>query len=255
MSDRKSLFFGLVSMVAMGAVTTFVSADSIDQYNSPAATPGGGTTYAGGVDMNVLHYEDFTLGTSAYTDALIALGANVTFTADPFQFESLLQSGSYDAVIAAHQNSFALAGWEDDLVNWVGANPDAPVLISDWRVNNPDVYGYLGALGFSYNGATNPFQGNPVAGGVFDGLGTASLASPGWGIYGYATGGGTTEATTESGLPFVSRSGNVFFNGFLSDIFADASAGSEWVQRELLVPAPGVLAFLGLGALARRRRR
>lgn len=197
--------------------------------------PGYASASAG---INVLHYEELTLGISAYSDALAAIGATVTFTSDPFAFETELQSGAYDAVVAAHQNSFALSVWEDDLVNWVGAHPGAPVLISDWRVNNPDIYPYLAALGFSYDLSTNPFQGIPVAGGVFDGLPVASLASPGWGIYAYGTEGGVTEATTDSGGAFVSRNGSVFFNGFLSDVFADAGLGSAWVQAELGVAPP-----------------
>jgi hypothetical protein len=187
---------------------------------------------AGG-GLNVLHYEEFTLGISAYTEALITIGATVTFTADPFVFESELQTGSYDAVISAHQNTFALSVYEDDLVAWAAANPNSPVLISDWRVNNPDVYGYLAAIGgFSYTGTTNPVNISPVAGGVFDGLAGDALVSPGWGIYAYNTAGGTTEAVA-SGQGGVARTGTAFFNGFLSDVFGDVGIGMRYVMREL----------------------
>lgn len=229
-----------MQILALAASSVFALSPAQATQNAPADTrstspvemriAGSGGPNGG---MSVLHYEEFTLGSSAYSQALADIGAVVFFTSNPATFATQLQSGSYDAVISAHQNTFALSTFEDDLVNWAAANPGSPVLVTDWRINNPDTFAYLSSLGgFAPAGGTNPASMTPVAGGIFDGLGVASFASPGWGIYAYTTSGGTTEATS-GGSGMVQSSGSAFYNGFLSDIFVSLALGSEYVQAEL----------------------
>jgi hypothetical protein len=217
----------------------------------------GGAVALSGVAQaqNVLIYEELVLGSSAYTEAVSQLGWSSTYISDGFAFEAALQGPDlYTHVIVAHQNTFAAGTWEDDLVNWATANPDRPILISDWRVNNPQPY--LAALGFSYTGNTNLFNVAGVAGSVLDGK-AAALVSPGWGIFSYGVAGGDIVATDTpgTGKGMVAQNGAWFFNGFLSDDFGGSQDGVDIVINELTVPAPGALALLGLAGIAGRRRR
>lgn len=214
-----------------------------------------GMTSAAQAGQNVLYYEEFTLGVSAYQAALDELGWSFTFTNNPAVFAAELAGPDvYTHVISAHQNTFAAGGYETALATWATSNPDRPVLISDWRVNNPQPY--LAALGFAYGGSTNITGVHGVAGGELAGLG-GSLSSPGWGIFSYDVSGPVIEATSSAGgagLPAVARNGEWWFNGFLSDTFSDPTVGKDIVIQEL-IPAPGALALLGLAGLVGRRRR
>lgn len=208
---------------------------------------------------NVLFYVDFEVApaNSVYRNALTTLGWSFTEVNSSAAFSTeLTGSTDYTHVISAHQNSGGTQGFEGDLANYIAANPGDVILVSDWRVlaGEPS---YLAASGLGAGGNVNPAGHSPVGGGLFDGLGSPNYTNPGWGIYAYDTTGGVTEATNGFGGA-ISRSGNVFFNGFLSDVFVgdDFGIGTEYVIRELGVPAPGaagLLAFAGIAAARRRR--
>ncbi|NNF43447.1 MAG: hypothetical protein HKN62_10460 [Phycisphaerales bacterium] len=182
---------------------------------------------------NVLFYEDFVLGTSAYQAALDALGWSFTMVVDPADFETELQTGAYTHVIAAHQNAGGESVWEDDLAAWIVANPDGVVIVSDWRVVEP-APPYLAGLGFGYTQTTNLGMMDGVGGETLDGL-AGALVNPGWGTFSYGVTGGTTIATDTPGTgeAIVARSGCVFFNGFLSDTFLNPAVGRDVMMREL----------------------
>lgn len=196
---------------------------------SPTYTVAGAAQGAG--SANVLFYEDGVIGQSAYLDALDMLGWSYTFTSDPATFATELSASGYTHVIAAQQSSGTVQGWETPLLDWIANNPGRTVLISDWRTGDPA--GYLAALGFSY-GTANPNVLVPKSGPCFDGLSAVDLANTGWGIYSYVTLGGTPIANTSAGEPIIARNGNIFFNGFLSDVIADPAIAVEYVTQELL---------------------
>jgi hypothetical protein len=184
---------------------------------------------------NVLYYEDFALGQSAYMGAINQLGWSYLFTNDPNVFAAQLGTSGYTHVIAAHQNAFGAQAWETPLLSWISNNPGKTVLISDWRTS--DAAGYLGALGFAH-GAVNPGVLVPKPGPCFDGLSAVDIVNTGWSIYSYETLGGIAIANTEAGTPMIARNGNIFFNGFLSDVIGDPNIAIEYVVRELLKCAP-----------------
>jgi hypothetical protein len=235
MLTKSKLGIGLAAMTAGACWLAYAAPDKTHETGVNATIPGTApalvrkeSAMAGG--QNVLHYEDLTLGVSAYTDALNALGWSFTLTSDPGVFAAELASGDYTHVIAAHQNSFAAAGWEDALTTWIGNNPGSPVLISDWRVNNPQPY--LAAAGFAYGGNTNAALIRP--GGCLEDLGSADLVSPGWGIFSYDVAGPELLALNELGTGAIASNGEgVCFNGFLSDTFGSAAQGRDYVVRQL----------------------
>jgi len=208
--------------------------------------------------QNVLFYVDFEVApaNSVYRNALTTLGWSFTEVNSSAAFSAeLTGSTDYTHVISAHQNSGGTQGFEVDLANYIAANPGDGVIVSDWRVTGGEP-SYLAASGLSWGGNLNPVGHAAVAGGLFDSLPAVTYSNPGWGVYAYDTAGGVTEATNEFGGA-VNRSGSVFFNGFLSDVFGDdTGSGTEYVMRELGVPAPGaagLLAFAGIAAARRRR--
>jgi hypothetical protein len=184
------------------------------------------------VPAQVLYYEDFTLSPpSVYAAAIAAQGWTSLFVSESAAFATALNSGvEFDLVVVAHQNFGGVQGWEQPLLNWIAANPGKTVIISDWRTGDPA--GYIGALGFSY-GPVNSTTVVPKDGLCFDGLATAQLSNPGWGIFSYVTFGGTAIANNSAGQPMIARNGNIFFNGFLSDTFASQALGIEYIVREL----------------------
>ncbi|NNM26467.1 MAG: hypothetical protein HKO59_10875 [Phycisphaerales bacterium] len=231
------------TMVIAAATLLSVSASHASTANnarSPEATVTGGKVVFQGLagGPHVLFYEDFVLGTSAYQAALDALGWTVTMVTDPADFETELQTGAYTHVIAAHQNAGGASGWEDDLSAWAASNPGAPVLISDWRVDEPQPY--LADLGFAYSGNVNLGMVEGTGGEALDGL-AGALVNPGWGIFSYGVTGGTTIATDSpgSGKPMAVRNGCHFFNGFLSDTFLNGDVGRDVAIRELQCAAGG----------------
>jgi hypothetical protein len=235
MLTKSKLGIGLAAMTAGACWLAYAAPDKTQETEVNATVPGTApalirkeSASAGG--QNVLHYEELTLGVSAYTDALDDLGWSYTLTADGATFAAELASGSYTHVISAHQNSFGAGVWEGALTTWIAANPGSPVLISDWRVNNPQPY--LAAAGFGYGGNTNTIDIFPRD--CLEDVGPAGLVSPGWGIFSYDVTGPNVLATNELGtLAIVSNDGNVCFNGFLSDTFGTAALGRDYVKQEL----------------------
>lgn len=181
--------------------------------------------------VQVLYYEDFSLASSIYQAALDDLGWPYQYVSRAEDLVLALGSGSFSHVIVAHQATMGPQGFEMPLLQWVEHNPQAVVLISDWRVDDPS--GYLEQLGFQY-GAEAPAALVPVAGELFDDLPPARLKNPGWFfVWSYATHGGVTLAADDDGHPIAARNGTVFFNGFLSDTFEDHDLGVAYVTRQL----------------------
>lgn len=208
--------------------------------------------------QNVLFFEDFKVGAnSCYEDALNSLGWTYTKTTNASDFATKLGSGSWTHVISATQNyggTAAIIG--GPLSTWASSHPGSGVLISDWTMSfDADAQAYLASMGFSVGSFVNFSTVNPVSGEALDGLASASLTNPGWGVFSTETAGSTTVATDEFGNGAIQRNGARFLNGFLSDTFADPTLGRDYIIRELTVPAPGALALVGLGGLVAGRRR
>ncbi len=242
--------FLAVAGLASVALATNGGASTVSPYqNTVQGTRGG---------ANVLFYVDFELApaNSVYRNALTTLGWTFTEVNTSAAFSAeLTGTTDYTHVISAQQNFGGTQGFEVDLANYIAANPGDGILVSDWRVTGGEP-SYLAASGLGWGGNLNPAGHAPVGGGLFDGLSGVTYNNPGWGIFAYDTAGGVTEAVNGFG-PAISRSGNVFFNGFLSDVFGDNTGkATEYVIRELGVPAPGaagLLAFAGIAAARRRR--
>ncbi|UCG15311.1 MAG: IPT/TIG domain-containing protein [Phycisphaerales bacterium] len=186
--------------------------------------------------INVLYYCELDQGPSAYQQALTDLGwlPSTSSTSSPTAFAGLIASGAWTHVISNHSATSAAAAFETPLADFALANPDAVIVISDWRINTPRPY--LATLGFAYGGNADYASISPVEGELFDGLPAAAIADPGWGsLWAVETAGGTQIATSSLGGGAVQQNGNWFFNGPLGDAFADVSIGSTYVQRELLV--------------------
>ncbi len=181
--------------------------------------------------FHVLFYEDFSIAASIYQATLDDLGWPYLRVNEPDDLTQALESDHFSHVIVVHQATLGVKGFESPLLQWIERNPEAVVLISDWRVEDPS--GYLQQLGFRY-GDEAPDRLLPVESRLFDGLPPARLKNPGWFfVWSYATLGGIMLASDAGGHPIVARNGNVFFNGFLSDTFEDVELGMAYITRQL----------------------
>lgn len=183
---------------------------------------------------HVLIYQDAGFSPGVYMLAVEDLGWSYTLVVDGADFKTALQTGAYTHVISARQFFGAAGIWEDDLVAWAVDNPGKPVIITDWRVSNPQPY--LLELGFWYTGNTNLTSVWGLPGRTLEDL-ASPLMNPGWLVYSYGVTGPriiAVDIPTAAGKPIAAQNGCWFFNGFLADTFVDLDVGIEIVQRQLL---------------------
>jgi hypothetical protein len=219
--------------------------------------------------VNILYFEDLSLGTSAVGGALALLGltGSTTTATDTANFNTLLTSNAYDLVIFGEQTSSStFSDVSVALTAYVSGG--GKVLGTTWL---DDAFGALmGAAGAVETNATSiTTDGSPI----FDGLGpTIDLTNPGWGIFSTSwdpDGGNTGFGTLGSGSAVVQgNGGRTLLYGPLFDTYSDQAEGERFVANGInlllddepsVVPEPSTLAMLGFGlfglwAGARRAR-
>jgi hypothetical protein len=218
--------------------------------------------------VNILYFEDQSLGTSAVCGALALLGltGSTTTATDTTNFNTLLTSNAYDLVIFGEQDSSTT--FLDVSVALTGyVSGGGKVLGTTWL---DEGFGALmGAAGrVEENATTITTDGSPI----FAGLGpTIELIDPGWGVFssswdeGAATGLGTLGA----GAAVVqANGGRTLLYGPLFDTYDDLPEGERFIANGIgllldettAVPEPSALATLGFGlfglwlVVARRAR-
>jgi hypothetical protein len=181
---------------------------------------------------NVLLFVDGAIGMDTFALALSNLGISPTFTNDPSSFASLLQSGSWDVVIAALQNNYGTDSYRSALDAYVAAGGKA--IYTDWTGDAAE-YATFGA---TTTGSSNFSAITAVNAGVYNAPVPINLSNPGWGIYAVGmspTSAGVAVASYDNGdaAVIVGNDGRTIINGTLSDSYADTNAGVSIAESEI----------------------
>jgi hypothetical protein len=171
---------------------------------------------------------------TAFTD----LGVTPTVATSYADFDTRLQTGTWDMTVLLQQGS-ADTTWITPMINYVQGGGRA--IVSSWLIaNNPsEAQRMAAAFGAQYTGSTN---GNPitqtVAHPIWDGISNPfNLFNPGWVTY-------TTGMTVTSGQSIgrfpngndaliVGNQGHTVLNGFLSDTPANATERVQLAENEV----------------------
>lgn len=207
--------------------------------------------------VNILYFDDGSVGTNAVTGALSLLGlsGSTTTATSTGNFNTLLTSNTYDLVILGEQSdsdtftSVALA-----LTGYVTGG--GKVLGTTWL--NEGFGALMGATGRVATNATSiTTDGSPI----FAGLGpTIELTNPGWGVFSSSwdpDSGTTGFGTLGAGSAIVqANGGRTLLYGPLFDTYDDTQEGERLIANGInlllddepsVVPEPSTLAMLGLG--------
>jgi hypothetical protein len=208
--------------------------------------------------VNILYFEDQSLGTSAVGGALALLGltGSTTTAADTTNFNTLLTSNAYDLVIFGEQNS-ATVFTDVSVALTAYVSGGGRVLGTTWL--DQGFGALMGAAGVvETNETTNNTDGSPI----FAGLGpTIELIDPGWGIFSSSwdpDSGNTGFGTLGTGSAVVQgNGGRTLLYGPLFDTYGDLPEGERFIANGIgllldepsVVPEPSALATLGFGLL------
>ena len=161
---------------------------------------------------DVLYCVDAVTGTDHMANALAASGHTVTTTTDmEGTCESEIATGFYDLVVVAIQSSTYT------MPNYVARVAlGEPTIVQDWRIGGDATVAT--AYGFGVT-ASNPTTVSSIDASINSGVAaTIGLANPGWATYSWSVRSAyTTLASFEDGNAAIAQSGNVVFNGFLTD--------------------------------------
>lgn len=183
--------------------------------------------------VNVLYFVDFSLGTDSFAMALSSLGISPTITNDATEFNTLLQAGGWDLVIALQQNYSATSSYASSLSAYVAAGGKA--IYSDWTSDAA----MLGSFGAAATGSLNFLSITPTSSAIWSSLTSPiALLNPGWGIYAVGLspiGDGAADGTYENGdaAVIVANAGRTIVNGTLQDSYNDPNQGIQIAINEI----------------------
>lgn len=219
--------------------------------------------------VNILYFEDGTVGTSSVPGALSLLGltGSTTTATDTTNFNTLLTSNTYDLVIFGEQSNTVFPDVSAAFTNYI--NGGGKALATTW-LSDSGLSALFDALTrVDTNETTIGTDGHPI----FAGLGaTVELTNPGWGVFSSSwdpDAGATGLGTLGSGsAAILGNGGRTLLFGPLFDTYDGLSEGERLVANGIdflldsetsVVPEPSTLAMLGLGlfglwAGARRAR-
>jgi hypothetical protein len=180
----------------------------------------------------VLYYNDYNIATDSFGEALGNLGIVPTFTDTPETFETLLQSGNWDLVIAIHQDSSGGSGvFVDELADYVAGGGRAIGI--DWTGTLAPVFRA------SASGNENLTTITPSAHPIWDGIaGPVAISTTGWGVFSLglvSNGDGHVEGSFENGngAIVIGNGDRTIFNGPLQDTYDSESAGTRLAENEI----------------------
>ena len=182
---------------------------------------------------NVLYFIDYSLGTDSFAMALSSLGISPTTTNDASEFNTLLQAGGWDLVIALQRNYPSASLYASSLGAYVAAGGKA--IYSDWTADAT----VLGSFGAAATGSLNFLSISPGGSAIWSTLPSpVALLNPGWGIYATGLspiGDGVVDGTYENGdaAVIVANAGRTIINGTLQDSYNDPNQGIQIAINEI----------------------
>jgi len=212
----------------------------------------------------VLYWQDFILGTSAVPGAITLAGDTGTAATSDTNFDSLLTSQSWSAVIISIQNlplSSDDSSILGDLTTYV--NNGGLLIGDDYDTANGGDTGFSSlfqATEVDSNAASVTNDGSPLFNNI---TGDIDLSNPGWTVYDVTydpTGTATAFGHSGGGNGIIegsSGTGTTFLNGPLVDTYTDLGQGEQLIANELAyasssgpppaVPEPGTMVLFGAG--------
>lgn len=218
---------------------------------------------------SVLWWIDDEPGTSVVPGAISLAGDTGTEATSDTNFDSLLTSQSWSAVIIGiqdHPFDSYDASLDTDLTNYV---QNGGLLIgADWIPTDADFYALFQASPVGANDASITNDGSPVFTNITGNIGISNNSA--WGTYDQSyspTGSATGFGPSGSGFGIIEAtngSGITYLDGPLFDSYTDLSQGEQLVANELgggtSTPEPGTFVllaggFAGLALRAARKKR